>query len=122
MKPANTALVFLGSCLAFVETALGAIMGLSDVSPTLIAVFAFLSLIVVVAALVIMYWRDPAFLTLSGEQAHDLRRLEILTRTAPDQIWRMYGTDLGSVPAVPSDEVGDADVGESIQIESEDID
>ena len=78
MRRANTTLIFLGSCLVFAEAALGTIAALTDVSPTLVAVFALLALGMVLAALVIMYWRDPAFLTLSGEQAHDLRRLEIL--------------------------------------------
>ena len=68
MKRANTTLIFLGSCLVFAEAALGTIAALTDVSPTLVAVFALLALGMVLAALVIMYWRDPAFLTLSGEQ------------------------------------------------------
>ena len=122
MKRANTTLIFLGSCLAFAETALAAIAGLTDVNPTLIAVFALLALAMVLTALLIMYWRDPAFLTLSGEQAHDLRRLEILTRTAPGQVWPMYEIDLGSVPATPVDDVGDADAGESVKIELEELD
>lgn len=122
MKRANTTLIFLGSCLAFAETALAAIAGLTDVNPTLIAVFALLALIVVVGALVIMYWRDPAFLTLSGEQAHDLRRLEILTRATPGQVWPMYGTDLGAVPATLDGEVIGTDIGESVQSELEEID
>ena len=94
MRRANTTLIFLGSCLVFAEAALGTIAALTDVSPTLVAVFALLALGMVLAALVIMYWRDPAFLTLSGEQAHDLRRLEILAQTLPRRAQRLFADDL----------------------------
>lgn len=61
-------LVFLGTCLAFAETTLGALAGLADADATIVAVFAMASLGMVLLALVMMYWRDPAFLTLTGEQ------------------------------------------------------
>lgn len=85
MYRANTTLIFLASCLAFAEAALGIIAAITDVNPALVASFALAALVVVVAALVIMYWRDPAFLTLSGEQSHDLRRLETLLQRLPEQ-------------------------------------
>lgn len=68
--------MFLGTCLAFAETVLGALAGFADANATLVAGFAIVSLGMVLLALVLMYWRDPAFLTLTGEQALDLRRLQ----------------------------------------------
>ena len=54
-------------------------------SGTLAAVFALVSLGMVLSALVIMYWRDPAFLTFNSQQALDLRILqEIVDRVPPD--------------------------------------
>ena len=96
MYRANTTLIFLASCLAFAEAALGVIAAITDVNPALIAGFAFAALVVVVAALVIMYWRDPAFLTLSGQQAFDLRRLEALLERLPDQALPMLADYLSS--------------------------
>ena len=94
---ANTTLIFLGSCLLFAEGALGVIAAVTDVSPTLLSIFALVALGMVLTALVIMYWRDPAFLTLSGRQAHDIRRLEILVRSIGDQARPIYIDDLASV-------------------------
>lgn len=68
--------MFLGTCLAFAETVLGALAGFADANATLVAGFAIVSLGMVLLALVLMYWKDPAFLTLTGEQALDLRRLQ----------------------------------------------
>ncbi len=96
MYRANTTLIFLASCLAFAEAALVAIAQLTDVDPALVAVFALAALGMVVAALVIMYWRDPTFLTLSGEQAHDLRRLETLLQRLPEQAAPILANYLGS--------------------------
>ena len=54
-------------------------------SGTLAAIFALVSLGMVLSALVIMYWRDPAFLTFSSGQALDLRIIqEITDRMQPD--------------------------------------
>ena len=111
MKSANTTLIFLGSCLLFAESAIGAIAALTDVNPELLAVFALLALGMALAALVIMHWRDPAFLTLSGQQAHDLRRLEILSRNVPNPAQSLYEADLESDPAVPFRGAGIDDLG-----------
>ena len=96
MYRANTTLIFLASCLAFAEAVLGIIAAITDVNPALVAGFALAALVVVVAALVIMYWRDPAFLTLSGEQSHDLRRLETLLQRLPEQAAPILANYLGS--------------------------
>ena len=75
----------------------------------------------VLAALVIMYWRDPAFLTLSGEQAHDLRRLEILTQTLPDQTWPILIDALasGSLQSVSGSSV--VQEPQAVQISEDDL-
>lgn len=95
---ANTTLIFLGSCLLFAEGALGVIAAVTDVDPLLLAIFVLAALGMVLTALVIMYLRDPAFLTISGEQAHDLRRLEIIARSFDDRELSMYVDDLLSIP------------------------
>jgi hypothetical protein len=74
----STTLVFLGTCLLFAETALSVLAGLTDANSTIVAGFAFGALAMVLTALVVMYKIDPAFLTLSGAQALDLRRLQAL--------------------------------------------
>ena len=73
----------------------------SDVNPTLLAIFALVALGMVLTALVIMYLRDPAFLILSGQQAHDLRRLEILIRGTPDNLANLIVEDMKSTVAPP---------------------
>ena len=99
---ANTTLIFLGSCLLFAEGGLGVLAAVSDVSPTLLGIFALVALGMVLTALVIMYLRDPAFLILSGQQAHDLRRLEILVRGAPDNLEPLIAEDLKAAIASPA--------------------
>lgn len=49
---ANTTLIFLGSCLLFAEGALGVIAAVTDVSPTLLSIFALVALGMVLTALV----------------------------------------------------------------------
>ncbi len=95
-------LVFLGACLAFAETTLGTLATFAGTSGTLAAVFALVSLGMVLSALVAMYWRDPAFLTFSSREALDLRMLELLRdRLTPEllslyvQSLRPYGTHRG---------------------------
>ena len=99
---ANTTLIFLASCLLFAEGALGVIAAVTDVNPTLLAIFALVALGMVLTALVIMYLRDPAFLTMSGQQAHDLRRLEILIRSTPDSLAALIVEDLKSTVVSPA--------------------
>ena len=80
-------LLFLGTCLAFAETVLGILAGLADANATIVAGFAIAALGLVLLTLVFMYWRDPAFLTLSGEQVLDLRKLqEVVSKLPPDLI------------------------------------
>jgi hypothetical protein len=83
-------LVFLGTCLAFAETVLGALAGFADTNATLVAGFAIVSLGMVLLALVLMYWRDPAFLTLTGQQALELRRLQEMVAKLPPELIRPY--------------------------------
>ena len=99
---ANTTLVFLGSCLLFAEGALGVIAAVTDVDPTLLAIFALVALGMVLTALVIMYLREPAFLILSGQQAHDLRKLEILIRGVPPNLESLIAEDLKAAIASPT--------------------
>ncbi len=86
----TTTLVFLGTCLGFAETALGLLAGLTDANSTWVAAFALGALGLVLAALVLMYWRDPAFLTLSGEQALDLRTIEAVLENVPPELIPAY--------------------------------
>ena len=95
----TTALILLGSCLAFAGFALDKLAEFPDASAILLVSFALAAILLVLTALVIMYWRDPAFLTLSGHQAHDIRRLEILIRGMGAQTRPIYIDDLASVPS-----------------------
>lgn len=95
----TTALILLGSCLAFAGFALDKIAERTDASAILMAGFALVAIVLVLTALVIMYWRDPAFLTLSGHQAYDIRRLEILIRGLGDYARPIYVEDLTTVPS-----------------------
>ena len=95
MGGANTRpLLFLGTCLAFAETVLGILAGLADANATIVAGFAIAALGLVLLTLVFMYWRDPAFLTLSGGQALGLRKLqEVVSKLPPD-----FGSGLSGIP------------------------
>ena len=89
-------LVFLGTCLAFAESALGMLAGFTDADATIVAAMALASLGMVLLALVVMYLKDPAFLTFTGQQALDFRVLqEILDKTPPEYL----GSYLGSLMA-----------------------
>ena len=91
MKTSNAKpLVFLATCLGFAETTLGTLAGFTDADPTLVAVFAMVSLGMVLLALVVMYWRDPAFLTFTGEQAFELRVLQEILEKLPAERVRPY--------------------------------
>ena len=76
-------LLFLATCLGFAETTLGMLASFAGTDGTLAAVFALVSLGMVLMALVAMYFRDPAFLTFSSGQALDLRIIQEL-REQPD--------------------------------------
>ena len=60
-------MLFLVTCLGFAQATLGMLAGFAGTSGTLAAVFALVSLGMVLFALVVMYWRDPAFLTFSSQ-------------------------------------------------------
>ena len=92
-------MILLGSCLAFAGFALDKIAEFPDVSAMLLVSFALAAILLVLTALVIMYWRDPAFLTMSGQQAHDIRRLEILISGMGEQTRLTYVDDLASIPS-----------------------
>ena len=76
-------MLFLVTCLGFAETTLGMLASFAGTNGTLAAIFALVSLGMVLAALVTMYFRDPAFLTFSSQQALDLRVVQEL-RHNPD--------------------------------------
>ena len=85
--------MFLATCLAFAETVLGALAGFADANATLVAVFAIVSLGMVLLALVLMYWIEPAFLTFTGQQALDLRMLqEIVGKVPPELVGQFVAT------------------------------
>lgn len=69
-------MLFLVTCLGFPETTLGMLASFAGTSGTLAAVFALVSLGMVLVSLVAMYFRDPAFLTFSSQQALDLRVIQ----------------------------------------------
>jgi hypothetical protein len=99
MRESNsTTLWFLAGCLGFAETALGLLAGLTDANSTIVAGFAFGALAMVLTALVMMYWIDPAFLTLSGAQALALRRLEAVLDNVPPELLRPYLRGLADLP------------------------
>jgi len=78
----------------------------------------------VLTALVAIYWRDPAFLTLSGNQALDLRKFEALSRNLPPEIAMTFLREGASAYAhlgqeFVSDEVRDEVEEDQEAIESE---
>ncbi len=80
-------MLFLGTCLGFAETTLGMLASFAGTNGTLAAIFALVSLGMALLSLVAMYFRDPAFLTFSSQQALDLRILqEIVDRVPPDLV------------------------------------
>lgn len=98
---------------------------------TLAAVFALVSLGMVLLALVAMYFRDPAFLTFSSQQALDLRILQEIVGWLPPELLAAYidsinprtagGQPLTSVrPTLWTDvEIGDIERGLDIAGDSE---
>ena len=97
MREANkTTLIFLGTCLGFAEITLGILANSTNADATLVAAFAVIALGMVLAALVLMYWREPAFLTFSGDQALDLRRLEAILERMPPELVAIYFDEIAS--------------------------
>lgn len=97
MRQANkTTLIFLGTCLGFAETTLGILANTTNANPTLVAAFAVIALGMVLTALILMYWREPAFLTFSGDQALDLRKLEAVLERMPPELLSTYVEDVAS--------------------------
>ena len=87
-------LLFLVTCLGFAETTLGMLATFAGTDGTLAAVFALVSLGLVLLALVAMYFRDPAFLTFSSEQALDVRVLELLRDKLTPELLSQYAISL----------------------------
>ena len=94
-------LLFLGTCLGFAETTLGMLASFAGTDGTLAAIFALVSLFLVLSALVIMYWRDPAFLTFTSEQALDVRMLELLRDRLTPELLSDYVNSLKMGAGVP---------------------
>ena len=114
MQSSNrTTLVFLGSCLLFAEGALGLIAGMTDANPDLVAGFALAALVSVLSTLAFMYWRDPAFLTLSSKEALDLGRFDrlmALVREYPSLgAIVLNDVDFGDLDLKKSTKVGEAE-------------
>ena len=70
--------------MAFAESALGTLAGFTDADATTVAALAMASLGMVLLALVVMYIKEPAFLTFTGQQALDLRMLQEIARMPPE--------------------------------------
>ena len=83
-------LIFLGTCLAFAETALGILASLTDANATVVAAFAVVSLGMVLLSLVAMYFREPAFLAFTGQEALDLRMLQSVVDRGSPELIRQY--------------------------------
>lgn len=84
----------MGTCLGFAEITLGILANSTDADSTLVAAFAVVALGMVLTALVLMYWREPAFLTFSGDQALDLRKLEAIMERMPPELVDVYFGDI----------------------------
>ncbi len=122
MQSSNTKpLVFLATCLGFAETTLGTLAGFTDADPTLVSVFAMVSLGMVLLALVVMYWRDPAFLTFTGEQAFDLRVLQEILEKLPAERVRPYLRNLTESELVRGRIFGIADIMDTTEEEADEI-
>ena len=93
--------MFLATCLGFAETTLGMLASFAGTNATLAAVFALVSLAMVLSALVTMYWRDPAFLTFSSEQALDVRMLELLRDRLTPELLSEYVNSLNARASTP---------------------
>ena len=87
----------MGTCLGFAEITLGILANSTGRgTPTLVAAFAVIALGMVLTALVVMYWRDPAFLTFRGDQALDLRKLEAILERMPPELVAIYFDEIAS--------------------------
>ena len=114
-------LVFLATCLAFAETALGTLAGLTDADPTIVAAFALASLGMVLLSLVAMYFREPAFLTFTGEQALDLRVLQEIGDKLTPELLRSYVGNLRDRDLSQGPTSGIADLGDTSDQDAEEL-
>ena len=64
--------------------------GLANADPTMVAILAMSSLGMVLLALVAMYFREPAFLTFTGEQALTFRMIQEARRTLPPELMNVF--------------------------------
>jgi hypothetical protein len=93
----------------------------------LVAGFVLAALGMVLTALVAMYWKDPAFLTLSGEQALDLRKFEALSGNLPPEIAMTFLREGASTYAHVGQELVSGEIRDEVEedreaVESELID
>lgn len=104
---ARTVLIFLGTCLTFAEATLGYLASQTDANATLIAIFALIALLLVLAALCTMYIVNPAFLTLHGKEASALAMLQAAARSNPEAITSEFVNSLftNGQPTVDSSRV-----------------
>jgi hypothetical protein len=64
--------------------------GFTDADPTMVAIFAMVCLGMVLLALVDMYFREPAFLTFTGEQALSLRMIQEARQTLSPELMNAF--------------------------------
>ena len=77
----------MGTCLGFAEATLGILAKLTEANPDIVAIFALVSLGMVLLA---MYFRDPAFLTFDSRQALGLRVLQEIRDQLPPDLLAAY--------------------------------
>ena len=109
-------LVFLATCLGFAETALGTLAGFTDADPTMVAIFAMVCLGMVLLALVAMYFREPAFLTFTGEQALSLRMIQEARQTLSPELMNAF---LGNLTERDLSQGQTAKIAGSLQVATE---
>jgi len=92
-KSATTVLWFLVGCLTFTETFLGFFLERTDVDPLPVLIIGVVALGLILGTLLLMYLREPAFLTLEGKDASKLTIILALIRgygpALPTEIIRM---------------------------------
>ena len=90
MRANTRPLIFLGTCLGFVETTLVILSNMTGANPTILGSFATASLGMVLLALVGMYFKEPAFLTFTGDQALSLRMIQEASRTLSPDLMEVF--------------------------------
>lgn len=93
--------------MGFAEATLGTLAGFANTDPTVAAIFAMVSLGMVLLALVAMYFREPAFLTFTSQQALDLRMVQELRDNPSLQNVYLNNVSLGEIVSGPTSGIAD---------------